>query len=73
MDFKEDGEGELANAEGIRKRGIWEQGKLKCWVEDYEVVEKVEEKTYKNESQYMGTPVELVSSDEIISVMVIRG
>ena len=72
VDFKEEGEAELVTIDGIRKKGIWEQGNLKFFYEDAEGSPRNSEIKESSEESYSGVAVELVNTDDLISVMVIK-
>ena len=71
VDFLEDGEGEVVNKEGIRKKGLWEKGVLVHWIEDTDRLMEVEPRPEVIEA-VSGTQVEIMNPEEMINSMVIK-
>lgn len=71
VDFLEEGEGELVNREGVRKKGLWEKGKFLNWVEEADRLMEVQIEPEIVEAK-SGIEVEIVNSEEIIHAMVIK-
>ena len=70
-DFLEDGEGELVNSEGVHKKGVWERGELKYFIEECESPTRILE-SEKEVENYEGTVVELENPEDLITVLVIK-
>lgn len=69
QDFLEEGEGELVSIDGIRKKALWEKGKLKYFCKDSNTIEVQSEVKIE---EYEGTPVEVINSEDVINVLVIK-
>jgi NADPH:quinone reductase-like Zn-dependent oxidoreductase len=72
VQFKEEGEGEIVNKEGVRRKGVWEMGKLKHWIDEGESFTSIREKDDEVFEDLGGKQVEIASSDEDINFMVIK-
>ena len=89
--FLEDGEGEVVNKEGVRRKGMWEMGKFKYWIDEGESFERVREHQGLDvvagvggigiadeigeigiADEVGGKEVEIASSDDDITLMVIK-
>lgn len=71
LNLKENGEGELINIDGIRKKGIWNDGKLKHYLDhpENQIKPEITEKTLES---HEGIRIELEDFDETISALVIN-
>ncbi|OMJ90933.1 hypothetical protein SteCoe_6599 [Stentor coeruleus] len=72
VDFLEDGEGEIVNKDGIRKKGRWEMGKLKSYAEEEEHIARVSSTVEENLTGYEGIAVEITGIDDFIPIMIIK-
>ncbi|OMJ95270.1 hypothetical protein SteCoe_1323 [Stentor coeruleus] len=72
VNFLEDGEGELVNKDGIRKKGRWEMGKLKSYFDEEEHIARVSSTVEEYPTEYEGIPVEITSIDDLIPIMIIK-